>query len=149
MKKISSDDMNYGDLLRHTGYHIRRTYSFYSRIFAQYGKKFGIKSQQTTILILARNNPGITPASIADANEMERSLMAKLTADLEQRGFIERRPSESDKRNKGLFITKSGEKFLDEVKSTFLREVEPVLTRNLSESERKTLVRLLQKVYSS
>lgn len=149
MKKVSKDEINYGSLLSHTGYHIRRTYSFYSRIFAQYGKRFGVKSQQTTILTLAKHNPGITPASIADANEMERSLMAKLTADLEQRGLIERRPSDDDKRNKGLFITKKGEKFLDELVTTFSREIEPQLTGRLTQAERKTLIHLLQKIYSN
>ena len=97
--------------------------------------------------MLTRENPGITPATIADAIEIERSLMTKLLADLCSRGFIEVKHSPVDKRRKGLYITASGRRFARDVLNTFRKQLEPQLTRNLSASQRKTLIKLLAKLY--
>ncbi len=113
MSRDKKDAIDYGEMPNNLGYHIHRAYSYFSRVFAHYGKRFGIKSQQTTILALTQRNPGISPATIADFTSMERSLMAKLTADLEERGLLERHQAEFDRRHKGLFITKAGDKFIE------------------------------------
>ncbi len=149
MARASEDDdpIDFGDIPEHTGYHIRRAYSYFYRVFTQYGRQFGIRSQQATILTLARHNPGISPARVADANDIERSLVAKLIAELEEQGLLERRPSSTDGRQKGLFITARGADFITAVMDTFARELEPRLTRNLSAAEQKTLRNLLRRVY--
>ena len=139
--------IDFGDIPEHTGYHIRRAYSYFARVFSTFGKRYSVRSQQATILTLARFNPGISPADVADANEIERSLVAKLVAELEQRELLERRPSTTDRRSKGLYITRTGTTFLKEMMATFANEMEPQLTRNLSASEKRTLIRLLKRVY--
>ena len=144
MKNLRID---FGGIPDHIGYHIRRAYSYFSRVFSVYGKRYSVRSQQATILTLARQNPGISPATIADANDIERSLVARLVTELEQRGYIERRPSATDGRHRGLFITRSGARFLDKILHSFATEMEPRLTRNLSAAERRTLIRLLEKIY--
>lgn len=141
-------DIQYGDLIDHTGYHIRRAHSTFMRLFAAYGREFHIRSQQASILVLTRENPGISPAAIADAIEIERSLMAKLLADLKSRGYIKTRASDTDRRQKGLYITPAGRQYSLAVMSVFREQLEPELTRNLSEKERVTLIRLLGKLYS-
>jgi DNA-binding MarR family transcriptional regulator len=140
--------LDFGDIPEHTGYHIRRAHSYFTRIFSSYGRRFGVRSQQATILTLASRNPGVSPARIADANDIERSLVAKLVAELEERGFIERRPSGRDRREKGLHVTRNGRAFLKEIMATFAREMEPLLVRNLSSTDKRALIRLLKKVYS-
>lgn len=139
--------VNFGVLTNHTGYHIRRSYSTFIRLFALNSKHFNLKSQQSSILILARENPGISPAVIADTIEIERSLMATLLTDLIKRDFIKATASEKDGRQKGLFITAKGNKFLNEILEFFSENLEVEINRNLSESERKTLIRLLRKIY--
>ena len=145
---MKKDPIDFGDIPEHTGYHIRRAYSYFFRIFSTYGKQFKVRSQQATILTLAKFNPGISPATVADANDIERSLVAKLITELEQRGFLERRSSSTDRRSKSLYITKSGARFLKGMMETFSREMEPELTRNLSVPEKRTLIRLLTKIYN-
>jgi DNA-binding MarR family transcriptional regulator len=139
--------IDFGDIPEHTGYHIRRAYSYFTRVFAEQGKRFDLRSQQATILTLTDRNPGISPARIADANEIKRSLVTRLVTDLENRGLIECRISKTDRRHKGLHITSEGRRFLRKVMSTFAAEVEPVLVRNLSAGEKRTLIRLLTKIY--
>lgn len=140
--------IKFGELTNHTGYHIRRTYSTFQRLFAAYGREYLVKSQQSSILVLTRENPGITPAAIADAIEIERSLMARLLTDLSERGFIETRTLADDGRKKGLYITPRGRKFIRKVMDTFWLDLEAALTKNLTQSERRTLIRLLKKIYT-
>ena len=140
--------IKFGELTNHTGYHIRRTYSTFQRLFAAYGREYLVKSQQSSILVLTRENPGITPAAIADAIEIERSLMARLLTDLSERGFIETRTLADDGRKKGLYITPRGRKFIRKVMDTFWLDLEAALTKNLTQSERRALIRLLKKIYS-
>jgi len=146
-KTPRSRSIDFGDIPEHTGYHIRRAYSYFTRVFAEHGKRFDLRSQQATILTLADRNPGISPARIADANEIKRSLVTRLVTDLEQRGLIECRTSTTDRRHKGLYITREGRSFLRVVMSTFAAEVDPVLVRNLSAGEKRTLISLLTKIY--
>lgn len=140
-------DIEFGELTNHTGYHIRRSYSTFQRLFAAYGKEYLVKSQQSSILVLTRENPGITPAAIAAAIEIERSLMARLLTDLSNRGFVETRVSPEDGRKKGLYITPSGRKFIRKVMDTFWLNLEPALTKNLTKTERRTLISLLTRIY--
>jgi len=135
------------DLSVHTGYHIRRAHTFFTRVFSVYGKRFGLRSQQATILVLTERNPGIAPAAIADTNDIKRSLVAKLVSDLEERGLITTRNSAEDRRRKGLYITAKGKAFLHRVMRTFATELDPILTRKLTAAEKKTLIRLLRKIY--
>lgn len=141
--------IEFGELLNHTGYHIRRAHTTFMRLFAACGKEYLLKSQQSSILVLTRENPGITPATIADAIEIERSLMAKLLTDLQDRGFIETKASPSDGRQKGLYITTKGKAFIRKVMDTFWESLELKLTANLSANEKQTLIKLLTKLYTS
>ncbi len=145
----ASAKIEFGELTNHTGYHIRRSYSTFMRMFATNGKQFQLKSQQSSILILARENPGITPAAIADAIEIERSLMAKLLTDLMKRSFIETKACTIDGRQKGLYITAKGKTFLRQVLEYFSQNLEIELNRNLSQREQLTLIKLLQKIYEN
>ena len=135
------------DLSKHTGYHIRRAHTYFARVFSVYGKQFGLRSQQATILVMTEKNPGIAPTSIADANDIKRSLVASLVSDLEERGLIKTRGSRTDRRRKGLHITAKGRVFLTRVMETFATELDPILTRNLSTAQKATLIKLLKRVY--
>lgn len=147
MKK-TNDPIEFGELADHTGYHIRRAHSMFMRLFANVGKGFTIRSQQSSILVLTRENPGISPAAIASAIGIERSLMARLLSELQEQGFIKTLENTEDGRQKALFITPSGRKFIRKVMDTFWTTIEPELTQNLSESEKRTLIRLLSKIYN-
>lgn len=142
-------DIKYGELTDHTGYHIRRAHSTFMRLFTSAGKGFALRSQQSSILVLTRENPGIGPATIADAIGIERSLMARLLTDLIERGFIETHASEQDGRQKGLYITTKGKSFIRKVMDTFWNTIEPSLTGHLTVAEKRTLIRLLKRLYQS
>ena len=58
MKNLRID---FGGIPDHIGYHIRRAYSYFSRVFSVYGKRYSVRSQQATILTLARQNRQAIP----------------------------------------------------------------------------------------
>lgn len=148
MKKTTIDDIHYGDLPEHLGYHIRRTYTAYLRTFtALAGKKYALKSQQYSILVLTENNKGITPSAIADAIEVKRSLVAVLTEDLNQRGLIKITVCNDDRRQKQLYLTPKGRTFTKNVRQTLQEEFGPALAKYLSKSELASLNKILPKIY--
>jgi DNA-binding MarR family transcriptional regulator len=132
----------------HLGYHLRRAYSRFNKLFQEYSKAFGLKSQQVTILTSIRDNPGINPAQIADAHAMERSLLTMLVGDLKSREFVVKRFHEGDKRKKGLYLTSQGESFIHEIMIKLYDDFEPKHNQNLSPAEQKALSSLLIKLYS-
>lgn len=86
-----------------------------------------------------------TPAELADAAGVTRATMTGLIDTLERDGYVKRDPDPDDRRMMSVRLTPKAEEFL----RRFLPEHFQVTARlmaTLSETERKTLVRLLGKI---
>ncbi|MEW4925003.1 MarR family transcriptional regulator [Algibacter sp. 2305UL17-15] len=109
----------------------------------EFFKSFGISPQQYNILrILKGADEPLNVQTIKD-RMLERSpnatrLMDKLCA----KKYIERCPSEQDRRVVKIAITKEGKTFLDAIPNNFNRE----LVKNLNEEEAEQLSHLLDKM---
>lgn len=88
-----------------------------------------------------------TPAELADAAGVTRATMTGLVDTLERDGFVRREPDPDDRRMMSVRLTPRGEKFLRSYLPEHFKSV-AALMNTLSESERKTLVRLLGKIAS-
>jgi DNA-binding MarR family transcriptional regulator len=86
-----------------------------------------------------------TPAELADAAGVTRATMTGLIDTLERDGFVKREPDPDDRRMMSVRLTSRGERFLRDFLPTHFRSIASVMG-NLTEAERKTLVRLLGKV---
>ena len=96
---------------------------------------------------LARLAPGTAAAWVSlDEDDDAPLLMACLIAALDRRGLIERRPHPRDGRAVGLYLTPAGHALAQETEKIVV-EMENELAGRLSERERATLQRLLQKFY--
>ena len=92
------------------------------------------------------NAPGPrTPAELADAANVTRATMTGLVDTLERDGFVKREPDPDDRRMMSVRLTARGEKFLLQFLPGHFRITSRVMS-TLSETERKTLVRLLTKI---
>lgn len=87
----------------------------------------------------------LTPAELAEAAGVTRATMTGLVDTLERDGFVVREPDPTDRRVLPVRLTKKGENFLAKFLPRHFRQVSGIMGA-LSESERKTLVRLLGKV---
>src|SRR3954470_25025763 len=86
-----------------------------------------------------------TPAELADAAGVTRATMTGLIDTLERDGFVKREPDPKDRRMMSVRLTPAGERFLGGFLPGHFKVVTDLMSP-LSESERKTLVRLLGKV---
>lgn len=91
------------------------------------------------------NEKPLTPAELADRTGVTRATMTGLVDTLERAGLVTRTPHPEDRRMMCVGLTKRGEKLLAQIMPEHFRRM-AWLMATLSESERKTFVRLLSKV---
>ena len=128
------------------GYNARRAALHIIGVFMERMAAYELKVVEFSVLSLLAHNPGLTSRHVcATLNIMPPNLVG-LVAALEQRGLLERRPHPSDGRAMGLYLTQNGEALTAEAEQA-VAQLEVDATAKLTTSERKTLIRLLQKVY--
>ncbi len=128
------------------GYNTRRASLSIIGVFMQRMAAFDLKVVDFSVLSLVAHNPGITSRQLcATLNVLPPNLVG-LIAMLERRGLIERRPHPSDGRAMGVHLTAAGGELVAQAEAT-AAELEENATSRLTPSERKTLIRLLQKIY--
>ena len=128
------------------GYNARRTALFIIDGFLQGMAVYGLRPVDFSILSLIHHNPGITSRQLCSSlGILPPNLVGRIAA-LSKRGLLQRRPHPHDGRAVGLHLTPAGQQFMAqaEVKAGQL-EIES--TPRLSDEERATLIRLLQKIY--
>lgn len=86
-----------------------------------------------------------TPAELAEAAGVTRATMTGLVDTLERDGLVRREPDPKDRRMMWVLLTPKGEAVVREMLPLHFRMMADLM-RSLNEAERKTLVRLLNKV---
>ncbi|WP_414660251.1 MarR family winged helix-turn-helix transcriptional regulator [Horticoccus sp. 23ND18S-11] len=87
----------------------------------------------------------LSPAVLAERTGVTRATITGLVDTLERDGLVSRSPDPEDRRMLSVGLTARGEKLLRKILPSHFRQM-AWLMQPLSESERKTLVRLLTKV---
>lgn len=129
------------------GYNARRASLVIIELFMARMAPYGLKVVEFSVLSLAAHNPGITSRQLCVAlNVLPPNLVGLISA-LERRGLIERRPHPSDGRAMGVHLTAKGVDLVGQAEQTAF-DLEVDATARLTDAERKTLIRLLQKVYA-
>lgn len=120
-----------------------------ARLAAQYKTDnlapLGLKGFHSSYLSAICFYPGISQDKLAQMICINKSNIARQAVILEEDGFIERRPSLSDKRVTELYPTEKTKTLLPQIQS-ILRQWENLLTEDLSEEELNLVVSLLQRM---
>lgn len=148
ISKGSDDQLNLGVLEGLIGYQLRRAQLSLFQSFNKHLEHAKITPGQIGLLIKIKNNPGISQTALARANGIERSTLGEIVDRFEKREFVDRRKHATDRRAYALHLSTEGEDFLDSVLPVLL-EQEADFTRDWSDNERDTLVRLLAKLADS
>lgn len=127
------------------GYRLRQVSNAFMSDFAAAMTGTGMRPVQVSILSVVDENPGVRQGEIGRALGVARANMAPLMAELEGMKLLERIPDEADRRAVSVFLTKSGQAMLKNCKARIRAHEHRTLGR-LTESERKTLLRLLNKI---
>ena len=107
---------------------------------------YDLKVVDFSVLSLVAHNPGVTSRQLCAALNVLPPNLVGLIAALERRGLIERRPHPSDGRAMGVHLTPEGVALTQQAEKT-AAQLEQDATSRLTAAERKTLIRLLQKIY--
>jgi len=141
---VDTIDTSYLETL--LGYNARRAALAIIEVFLQDMAQYDLRPVEFSVISLITHNPGITSRQICTALGLLPPNLVGLLNALEKRGLIERKPHPSDGRAVGLHPTPSCTEMMQAAEKT-ATQVEVQASGKLTAAERKTLLRLLQKVY--
>ena len=116
-----------------------------SRRFAERIAAADLNPPLFRVLNLVAAGEGQSQQAIGAEIEIPASRMVALVDELEQRGLVERRPNPEDRRVRALYLTAKGKRCLARGRK-IAAEHEQELTEGMSETDRKRLLALLQKI---
>jgi DNA-binding MarR family transcriptional regulator len=128
------------------GYNARRAALAIISEFLQRMAVYGLRPVDFSVLSLITHNPGITSRQLCSALNILPPNLVGMINGLQKRSLIERRPHPHDGRAMGLHLTATGHDVMQAAEQT-ASELELAATPRLTASERRTLIRLLQKIY--
>ena len=99
------------------GYLLRRAQGAMHRDFMTAVAEFGLTQKQAAALWLIQANGGVSQAELAAALGMDRATMMAVTDRLEDRGFVLRKRSSTDRRRQDLYLTPAGQAILRKCKA--------------------------------
>ena len=130
------------------GYNTRRASLTIISRFMERMAVYELRPVDFSVLSLIGHNPGITSRQLCSALNILPPNLVGFLKTFEKRQLIERRPHPTDGRAVGLFLTGTGTELMREAEAT--AEASDLSTATtLTAAERKTLTRLLQKIYLS
>jgi DNA-binding MarR family transcriptional regulator len=141
-----NDDIDTRYLETLLGYNTRRASLTIINRFMERMAVYELRPVDFSVLSLIAHNPGITSRQLCSAlNILPPNLVGFLKA-FEKRQLIERKPHPTDGRAVGLFLTEAGNALMRQAETT-ANESDLSTATSLTATERKTLTRLLQKIY--
>ena len=140
------DQVNTDYLESLLGYNARRAAFVIIELFLKRMALYELRLVEFLVFSLILHNPGITSRQLCSALGLLPPNLVGTIGTFEKRGLIARRPHPSDGRANCLHPTLAGEKMMREAEKS-APEFENNATASLTAIERKTLVRLLKKVY--
>ena len=106
----------------------------------------GVGTGEFDVLHAIRKNPGITQAGVCRITGLDKGAVARQTANLESKGYIERRDNPSDGRSRLLYATPKAENLKSskaEIETAFYEW----LTAPLGDVDRDAFARILDTLY--
>ena len=128
------------------GYNARRAALVIIGEFMQRMAVYELRTVDFSVLSLITHNPGITSRQLCSTLGIQAPNLVNMISTLEKRELIKRLPHPNDGRAVGLHLTEVGEKMMRKAEKTAVT-LEQEATQRLTTEERKTLMKLLQKVY--
>lgn len=129
------------------GHLIRRAHQVSSAIFAEAmaDQAIDLTPFQFAALAAVGAHPGIDQASVARQAACDKATMGGVINRLVEKGLLRREQSKTDRRARVLELTDEGDQVLNRTRSV-VADIQNRLTDGLSDSERATLVDLLQRI---
>jgi DNA-binding MarR family transcriptional regulator len=127
------------------GYNVRTAQLALQRSFARAMSDSEMGSGLFGLLVLCGANPGIAQVQIAEHLNIDKASVVSLVDRSEERNWLQRRRSTTDRRRHGLFLTPEGMAQLEALKER-MRVCEEALDGLFEPEERRQLISLLQRI---
>ena len=114
----------------------------------RYEKAVGMRVRELRVLRLIHALPGVAASELGQRLVLEKTLMSKYLADLEQRGLIQRSLDPQDNRVHRLFLTPAGQEVWQTCEQIG-RELERQMFQELDEADWEQLNLLLDRLHDS
>ena len=129
------------------GYNCRRAAVSVIGLFLERMAVYGLKPVDFSVLSLILHNPGITSRQICKTLDLLPPSLVNTISNFENRSLISRTQHPLDKRSIGLELTTQGYAFMAEAEKT-VSQLEIDASNRLTAAQRRTLISLLQRIYS-
>ena len=123
-ESFEAPDLMFAELDGLLGYLLRRAQGAMHRDFMGAVSDFGLTQKQAATLWLIHANSGVSQAEVAAALGMDRATMMAVTDRLEDRGFVVRQRSSTDRRRQDLYLTPAGQSILRKCKARITKHEE-------------------------
>ncbi|GGO86967.1 hydroxycinnamic acid degradation regulator [Marinobacterium nitratireducens] len=130
------------------GYALKRAHVHMNRKLVARLGQHDLRPAQFAALVMIEQAPGLTQVDLGSQLSIDPPQVVTLVNKLEKMGLALRIRSKPDRRAYGIYLSKSGEQLLKQLK-TDAREVDIDGTASLDEGERAQLLALLKKLYRS
>lgn len=137
--------MDFADVKRTPGYLMRRAHQLANAAYAVELGTEQITGVQFVALVAIKEEPDLSGVGVADRIGYDKMTTSRILRGLEKKGFIERRLSESDRRETLIRCTEAGERIIPIV-ARQLPIVEARVMQPLTKAESTQLLALLEKL---
>lgn len=134
------------DLQQLVGYSCRRAHAVVRDHAAKCLSAHDLPPGWFTVLMLLSRNPGLSSRQLCQVLGVKPPNFVALVATFEARDLIERRAHPKDSRSLGLYLTPPGRRLVARVRKEVL-QADVEATAMLDDGERRTLLRLLKRIY--
>ena len=144
---FSAPELMFAELDGLLGYLLRRAQGAMHRDFMAAMADFELTQKQAATLWLIQANAGVSQVEVAAALGMDRATMMAVTDRLEDRGFVIRKRSTTDRRRQELYLTPAGQSTLRKCK-TKVAEHEEKFRELFTSAELAALLNALKRFQS-
>lgn len=130
------------DVYGKPGHLIRRAQQIAVAIFMEECRHLDLTPVQYAALVASRDLPGIDATRLSEVIAYDRSTLGSVIERIEEKGWIERRPSPADRRIKHLYLTEAGARLL-EAAEPHVRRAQERMLQPLAEPDQRAFMRLI------
>ncbi|MGY3486826.1 DNA-binding MarR family transcriptional regulator [Bradyrhizobium sp. USDA 4011] len=138
----ANDDIGLDALVGHAGYAVRRFQLWIFQDFIKTLATVDIRPTQYSVMTVIGANPGLSQMAVAKRLGIERARLVHLLDSLEERDFVSRIPSATDRRSHALHLTARGKSALAQFKR-LAAEHERHVAEKIGKENRQQLLQIL------
>jgi DNA-binding MarR family transcriptional regulator len=127
------------------GYMIRRAQLAVFQAYNDETADMEITTAEFSVMLLARDNPGLSQGALSETLRVEHSRMVVLIDYLERRGLVTRIASTMDRRMRAIYLTPEGRKLLGKLNRR-VTAYDRHIVKRLRGDDKEVLLRMLRKL---